>query len=56
MRRCAQCWLSNVQAARLCRGRGRAVSEGSLEVNQVPGRADRVSISEIYTCTGSAGS
>jgi hypothetical protein len=35
-------------AARLCHRR--AVSEGGLVVNQVPGRSDRITISAIYRC------
>jgi hypothetical protein len=38
------------EAARLCRGHGRAASEGSLQIDQVAGRPDRTSLSEIYNC------
>ncbi|HEV2817080.1 MAG TPA: hypothetical protein VGW40_07665 [Allosphingosinicella sp.] len=37
-------------AARQCRGRGRPVSEGALEANRVPGRNDRLALSETYYC------
>lgn len=35
-------------AERLCRGRGRAVSAGTLEVNQAP--RGRIALSEVYSC------
>jgi redox-regulated HSP33 family molecular chaperone len=37
-------------AERQCRGRGRPVSEGALEANRVPGRRDRLALSETYAC------
>lgn len=43
------------EAERLCLGRGRPVSEGSLEANQAPGRRGRIALSAIYSC-GSAAS
>ncbi len=43
--------LRLVEAARrACRGRGRAVSEGSLRLDQAPGRPNQVALSEIYNC------
>jgi hypothetical protein len=41
------------EAARQCHGRGRPVSEGTLEANQVPGRRGRLALSEIYSCVPS---
>lgn len=40
------------EAGRVCqgRGRGRAVSEGSLEINPAPGRPGRTALSEVYNC------
>jgi hypothetical protein len=38
------------QAGRTCRGPGRAVSEGALRLDQVPGQRGRVALSEIYNC------
>ena len=47
-------------ARRLCRGKGQAVSEGTLEVNKVP-RTDRalrkrgdMSMAEVYRCVPEA--
>jgi len=37
------------EAERVC-GARRAVSEGSLTVDQVPNRRNRVALSEIYNC------
>jgi hypothetical protein len=38
------------QAERTCRGRGRAVSEGSLRVDPAPGQRGRLALSEVYNC------
>jgi hypothetical protein len=38
------------QARRTCRGRGRAVSEGSLRLDPAPGQRGRLALSEIYNC------
>jgi hypothetical protein len=42
------------QAERTCRGRGRAVSEGSLRLDPAPGRPNGLAISEIYNCVAPA--
>jgi hypothetical protein len=38
------------EAERVCRGRGRAVSEGSLEIHPAPDRPGRTALSEVYNC------
>jgi hypothetical protein len=42
------------QAGRTCRGRGRAVSEGSLRLDPAPGQRGRLALSEIYNCVAPA--
>jgi hypothetical protein len=42
------------QARHVCRGRGRAVSEGALRVDQAPGQPGRIALSEIYNCIAPA--
>ncbi|HYI49269.1 MAG TPA: hypothetical protein VEX35_12480 [Allosphingosinicella sp.] len=42
------------EARRICRGRGRAVSEGSVRADQAPGRPGRIALSEIYNCIAPA--
>ena len=33
-----------------CRGRGRAISSGTIEADRVPHRPDRLSLAETYAC------
>ena len=37
-----------------CHGRGNPVSDGALELNRVPDRPNRLSLSEVYSCGGPA--